>query len=359
MEGTLDSRLLHIDAQRICVIKPSALGDIVQSLPLLGALRQRFPSARISWVVNRELSDLLTGHPELHEVIPFDRRGPLSSVGQLLWDLRQRRFDLAFDLQGLLRTGLMTLATGARLRIGLETAREGSALACHELIPGTSRQVPAHQRYWRVAETLKVGDLPRLARVPTTAADRSWVLDRLWGLPRPLVAVHPGAKWVTKRWPPEKFAELAVRFARRYAGTVITVGGNGDWPAATTITAAVGESGGRAVNLAGTTTLRQLAALLGAVDLVVSNDSGPMHLAAAMGTPVVGIFTCTSPVISGPAGPGHRVVATHLPCAAGYHKTCPHRGPDHLACFRELDVERAWSAFAAALDGLPQPLQVA
>jgi ADP-heptose:LPS heptosyltransferase len=104
----------------------------------------------------------------------------------------------------------------------------------------------------------------------------------------------------------------------------------------------------RAFDLAGETSLPQLAAVLEAADLMLSNDSGPMHLAAALGTSVVGVFTCTSPVISGPAGSGHELVATGVSCAASYRKRCPHAGPAHQACLEEISVERVRQAVARA-----------
>src|SRR5262245_17849783 len=110
--------LLPADSRRICVIKPSALGDIVQALSILPVLRRQFPNALISWVVNRGFAGLLEGHPFLDEVIPFDRHGGLPTYVRLLSELRRRRFDLVFDLQGLFRTGLMSLATGAPVRFG-------------------------------------------------------------------------------------------------------------------------------------------------------------------------------------------------------------------------------------------------
>src|SRR5690349_19108383 len=133
--------LTTVTAERICVIKPSALGDVVQTLPLLEALRARFPSSQVSWVINRELADLIDGHPLIHDTLTFDRRGSWRQSLGLVRTLRQKKFDLVFDLQGLLRTGVMTLATGAALRIGLETAREGANWACHVTLPGTGREL--------------------------------------------------------------------------------------------------------------------------------------------------------------------------------------------------------------------------
>ena len=146
--------LRQIHARRICVIKPSALGDVVQSLPLLPILRKRFPEARISWVINRQLAPLLEGHPDLDELIIFERRGTWTDWRRLLTQLRNSEFDLVFDLQGLFRTGIMMLATRAKLRVGLETAREGAQWGWHFAVPETGLDVAPHMRYRRVAERL-------------------------------------------------------------------------------------------------------------------------------------------------------------------------------------------------------------
>ncbi len=344
------SQLHDLDARRICLIKPSALGDVVQTMPLLGALRQRFPAATVSWVIRRDLADLLAGHADLTEIIPFHRKGSWREWRQLLTTLGNRRFDLVFDLQGLFRTAVMTFATRAPLRVGLETAREGARLACNCILPDSGRNVPAHIRNWRVADALGMMNHPREVAIPTAPADAAWLAEQVQLLPGPIMAMHAGAGWETKRWPVEKFAEIA----RRFDGSVVVVGTRSEQLAAARIVEAVHACGRPALNLAGRTTLKQLASLLRAVDLMVSNDSGPMHLAAAVGTPVVGIFTCTSPVLSGPApsGPGgtmHELVSTGVACAAGYHKQCPMSGSTHMGCLAELSVERVWNAVSRVL----------
>ena len=333
-----------LDAQRICVIKPSALGDVVQALPVLNALQVRFPRAEVTWVINRELAPLLTDQPGLHRTLLFERGGGIRRFLRLLRDLRRSRFDLVFDLQGLARTGLMTVASGAPVRIGLETAREGSQWTCHALIPATGREVPAHARYGRVAEVLGVTQVTRHHPIMISAADGQWWTETLGPWPRPLAVLHPGAKWVTKRWPAEQFTEVALRQAQTFGGTVVLIGGNSERGVCLEMAGAITRQGHRVLNLAGETTLKQLAAVVEGADIVVSNDSGPMHLAAAMGTPVVGLFTCTSPLLSGPPGEQHLLVQTRVPCAAGYHKTCPLTGTRHLQCFAQLEVDRVWSA---------------
>jgi lipopolysaccharide heptosyltransferase II len=338
--------LRDLDASRICLIKPSALGDVVQTLPLLGMLRRRFPTATISWVIRRSLSDILVGHPDLTEVIRFYRRGSWLDSFHLLNLLRLRRFDLVFDLQGLLRSAAMTLATRAAVRVGLETAREGAALAYNCLLPESGHGIPAHARYWRIAEALGLGDHPRTAVIPVTAAEKVWLGDRLRHLPRPILALHPGAGWKTKCWPVEKFAEIA----RRFDGTVLVLGAPSERHLAGRVVDAAAAGPNRVLNMAGETSLKQLTALLGSVDLVVSNDSGPMHVAAAQGTPVVGIFTCTSPQLSGPAGGMHELISTGVSCAASYHKTCPRWGRAHLACLDDVSVERVWNAVVRVVE---------
>lgn len=358
------TQLASKSPERICVIKPSALGDVVQSLPLLPVLKARFPGAGISWVINRELADLVTGHPCVSEVLPFDRRGGWREWSKLLSTLRSRRFDIVFDLQGLLRTGVMTLATRAPIRIGLQTAREGSSLTTNCVIPDTSKAVPAHARLWRVAEVLGMGDAPKQPQVIVSNADRDWATQLLTALPRPVIAVHPGARWETKRWPVENFADLISRNNRVTGGSTIILGSKAERLDAERLEQQLRDGFGSShaapapvvVNLAGATTLKQLAALLGRVDFAVSNDSGPMHLAAGLGTPTLGLFTCTSAARSGPAGPQHELVSTTVSCAASYCKRCPHQGAAHLACLTELNVDRVEHALQrlVAKNGLGQ-----
>jgi lipopolysaccharide heptosyltransferase II len=302
-------------------------------------------------VINRELRDLVEGHPALHEAIPFERRGGWSSWARLLKTLALRRFDMTIDLQGLLRTGVMTVATGASVRVGLETAREGSKLTLNCVVSDTARELAAHARYWRIAEVLGLSDMPRETFVATSSADRDWAREQFARLPRPIFSVHPGAKWVTKRWPVSKFAELLAQAMQSWPGSVVILGSPSERAEADQLEHELGqrpESTRRCpvVNLVGKTSLKQLSALLPLSDFAISNDSGPMHLAAGLGTPTLGIFTCTSAYRSGPAGAQHEMVSTTVPCAASYHKTCPHSGEQHMACLRELDVDRVWRALS-------------
>lgn len=348
----LARRLDGLDVRRICIIKPSALGDVVQSLPLLPVLTERFPNAAIDWVINHELAELLEGHPHLNELLHFHRRGTAGQHLQLLRELRERRFDLVFDLQGLMRSGVMAAATRAPLRVGLETSREGASLACHLTVPHTSKDMSAFRRYWRIAEELGYGDRTPQTIVTTSHADREWAAAALSGLSSPILAIHPGARWMTKRWPVEKFAVVANKAMRQFGFSVVLLGSKGEMPIAAELQTLLQGFGSRktVLNLTGQTSLKQLAALLASVDVAMTNDSGPMHLAAGLGTSVLGVFTCTSPTISGPPGAQHELVATQVSCAASYKKQCPHSGRTHLCCMDELSTERVCAALVRLIE---------
>jgi len=337
--------------RRIVIIKPTALGDVVQSLPLLPALKQRFPEATIAWVIQAGLTDVLAGHPDLAECIPYHRQGNWRDWQRLLTTLWSRKFDLAIDMQGLLRTGVMTLATRAPIRLGLETAREGSRWALTHVVPESSRQVPAWERYLRVLDAVQADRTQARTTLSISQSDLDWTALQLAELPRPLIAVHPGARWETKRWPVEKFAELLHRAATEWQAGVVILGSQAECADADQLAQILQRNTDAPVirNLTGQTTLKQLAAILQRVDAVISNDSGPMHLAAGLGTPTLGIFTCTDASRSGPGGVMHELVSTRVACAASYCKTCPHTGAAHLACFRELDVDRVWQALRKLL----------
>ncbi|MEX0702987.1 MAG: lipopolysaccharide heptosyltransferase II [Planctomycetales bacterium] len=344
--------LPRIDARNVCVIKPSALGDVVQALPLLPALRARFPRAQVAWVIHSGFADLLRGHPWLDDVIPFRRHGRVRETWALFRELRQRRFDLVLDLQGLLRTAGMALATGAPTRIGLQTARELAFLSATVTLPDTGKHVPAHERYWRVAEALGVGELRRETIVAVGDEDRQWVRRQAESLSRPMLAVLPGARWRTKRWPIEKFAAVTAKAMRHLGYGALLLGSADERPLVGQLADLLRklQPSGKAINLAGRTTLKQLAAVLSEADAALTNDSGPMHLAAGLGTPVVSVFTCTNPARSGPPGDVHELVATTISCAGSYRRRCPHRGQKHLACLDEIEVERVWQALVRVVE---------
>src|SRR5262249_44059592 len=157
--------------------------------------------------------------------------------------------------------------------------------------------------------------------LPVRDAERAWVDKELADCPRPWLAFGVGSRWVTKRWPPGHFAELALRAQARFGGTVLFVGGTDETERAQSTGQMLAGPWG---SLSGHTTLPQLTAVLARADVMVANDTGPLHLAAALGRPIVAPYTCTRVALNGPFGQAARAVETTVPCAGSYVKTCPH-----------------------------------
>lgn len=340
--------LRDLSPARVCIIKPSALGDVVNAFSALAALRVIWPKARITWVINTSLRGLVDGHPEIDDIVLYDRartsfrpRG-IATFARFLGQLRRGEYDVAIDLQGLLRSGLMSAATHAPIRVGLADAREGASFFYTHRITPPVHAVHAVDRLLSVAEAFGAEiRAPRFA-VAASEADRAWARGLLAEVPAPRLMLNMGARWVTKRWPPEHFAELARRAVTGYGAGLVVVGAPEDRPIVDAFRRQLGET--PVVDLCGRTTLPQLAAASAAVDLVVSNDTGPLHLATAAGARVVGIYTCTSPALNGPYGPNATTVESKISCAASYVTTC-----SRLDCFAELTPDRVWPIVEAHL----------
>ncbi len=350
MNADQSARLLNLRPERVCLIKPSSLGDVVHAFPMLASLRRLWPGAEISWVINRGLRSLLDGHPDIDEVIPFDRSrvklrpGVVGELGKFLLDLRSREFDLAIDLQGLFRSGMMTLATGAPVRVGLSSSREGAWLFTNHRVDGGGPDVHAVDRLLKVAEAFGADVSSPAGSVAFSGEDLRWADRELERLPRPWVALNLGARWLTKRWPPEHFAAIARRAQARLGAALILVGAPEDRPLVDSLLADLDPNPPAILDLCGRTTLPRLAALASRIDLFVSNDTGPLHLAAASGAPTVGIYTCTSPSRTGPYGPKSVAVRSCVWCAPSYRKTC-----DRMECMSELSPDRVWAVVEAQL----------
>lgn len=336
--------------RRVAILKPSALGDIVHALPVLSALRAAWPAAHLAWVVNKSFEGLLAGHPELDATIPFDRaafRGnPLRAARYAVAftnRLRREHFDLVLDLQGLLRTGLMCAGSGCPVRVGFAAAREGSRhFYTHRVEVPDADRIHAVDRYRRVLDFLGIPPSPARFVVPVDPAEVAAVAELLEAFPRPWVAVAAGAKWLTKRWPVASFAALLNRAAAHFGGTAVLVGSPDDIALSLELAA---QLRGPHLDLTGKTSLPRLVAVLKAADAMVANDTGPLHLAAALGTPCVAPYTCTLVARHGPYAQFDRAVATQVACAGSYLRVCP----NGLKCFAELAPERLWEPLNAVL----------
>ncbi|HUK83093.1 MAG TPA: glycosyltransferase family 9 protein [Verrucomicrobiae bacterium] len=303
---------------RILIIKPSSLGDVVHALPTVTRIRKKFPDAHIAWLINTELASLLKNCPVINQRIEFHRLN-YSRLPALLWRLRRERFDIVVDLQGLLRSGMMTWATRAPRRIGLSDAREGARSFYNEIV--SVPRTHAVDRYLLAADHLGCDTGP--VEFPLGIAPP--FRDRL-------IAINPSARWLTKLWGDGRFTELVRRLPH---ARVVLTGSAGERTRIERI--ALG-----CRNLAGGTDLFELAELYARCCVVIANDSGPMHIAAAVGTPVVAIFGPTDPALTGPYGKQHVVLRSGIACSPCLKEHCTHI--PRMECMSLVTVDQVLAA---------------
>jgi lipopolysaccharide heptosyltransferase I len=314
---------MDADAPRIALLKLSSLGDVIHALPVAATLRAARPRARLSWIVERREAAVLRGHPALDEVIVADTRGwrrarrpadvqaALADAAALRRRLALARFDVALDLQGLLKSGVLAAATRAPVRVGLAARwrREPlSALFSNRRVtpPASARHVV--EQYLALLAPLGITERRLEFALPVTPAAETAMEDWLAtvGLKpqRRLVVLNPGAGRSDKRWPVEHFAALAQRLAHDAGAHALVTWGPGEEGAARAIAAAA------PVTLAPPTDLPALLALLRRASAMVAADTGPLHMAAALGTPCVGLYGPTAAARNGPYGAGHRALSS-------------------------------------------------
>jgi len=319
--------------KNILIIKPSSLGDIVDALPAVGAIRRKFKTARISWLVKEEWAPILHAHPYIDHVIaaPF-RWGALPHLARAM---REPAFDLVVDLQGLLRSAVLGRATGAGVRVGFAAAREGAPWFYTDRVTEAPGVTHAVERYLAIARFLGgegKGDDFGIVSSPATRERVARFLNES-GVKgdAPFAVFHATARWQNKRWPQKRFAALARALTAR-GRPVVFIGSASEREE---LARWMSEVAPPAINAAGRFTLPETAALLRRAAFCVCNDSGPMHLAAAVGTRVIALFGPTDPRKVGPYGPGHVVIQKHGDCAGCGRHACVRDN----ACMRAIEVD--------------------
>lgn len=344
----------------ILIVKLSAIGDVIHTLPALSALRRAFPKAHISWLVEGMAADLLEGHPALDRVIISQRKKWLPRLkAPHRWEtvreivgffqvLRDRRYDLVLDFQAALKGAVLIAAVRGKQKVGFGAGidhSEYSYLVLNRRIAPVSMEVHALQRYLRLVEAIGVPPGPvayGLRFSPSQKREMAQRLQQAGAFGRlPLIAINPMAQWPTKLWTTEKFAALADRLVETRRATVVWTGSPNDRPAIDDIRRRMRAD---SINMAGKTRLRELAVLLHMADLAISTDTGPMHLAAAVQTHVVALFGPTAPWRTGPYGSCHRIVRSPCACAPCYQRTC-----SHCRCMRAIEVEKVLDTVNAVL----------
>ncbi len=337
---------------RILVRGVNWLGDAVMTTPALRRLRERFPSAHVTLLMPQKLGDLFVGHPDLDAVATF---APGESPWRIGRRLRSGNFDLGLVLPNSPRSALEVLFSGARLRVGY--ARSWRSLFLTEAIPARPDERPMRKRtvaevrrlltnsspdsagippkshhifqYLHLVEALGGSAAPLEPRLHVSAAEMTAARERLGSDATTWIGLNAGAEYgPAKRWPKERFIAVARRLVELPGIGLVLFGGKSDSPVTNEIEAAVKQTRPEAVvvNTAGRTTLRELGALMAACRVVVTNDTGPMHVAAAVGATLVVPFGSTSPEMTGPGLPGdgkHLFLRSAVPCSPCFLRECP------------------------------------
>jgi len=313
------------------IVKPSALGDIVHSLPFLSAVKRRFPHARIDWVVAHGLHTFLEGHPLINRlwVIKKDQWKKLGNLKQTIGEINELRlgmgacaYDVSIDLSGLFRSGVISYFSKAGIRLGFKESDEGSPFFYTHKIHG-SMDIHAIDRYLKIAQFM--GCPTDEIAYPFAPYDLFPEICK--GLPQSYVVMSPSAGKPANRWHAHKFGELASKLSL----PVVVISSAAEAYIADEV---VFHSKGNAVSIAGKTGLKALLAVIGRASYFICNDTGPMHMAAALNIPVFAIFGPANPVRTGPYGKIHTVIQKELACSPCYRqKPCA-----HYRCMEDLGV---------------------
>lgn len=320
---------------KILIVKPSALGDIVHSLPFLNAIKDCFADAEIHWVVGRGLEGLLANHPQITRLWVIDKtmwkklsrfKTTIGEMNELFKSLQGERYDLVVDLQGLFRSGFIAAAAKSKRCIGFKEAREGSGMFYTDTVEG-GRDAHAIDRYMKIAAYLGCGTGGIKYVFPPLPSLQSLNL----GLPPSYAVISPSAGKEANRWPAERFGELAARLPIKS----VVVSGKSDSHIADRVKEL---SKGNAISLAGKTDLLSLASVIKGAKFMVSNDTGPMHIAAAFDIPVFALFGPANPVRTGPYGKIHTVIREPMDCSPCYKKKKCRK----WRCMEAISVDRVY-----------------
>ena len=340
-EGMLASSMI----QRVLVVRLGAIGDVVNALVFATALKREHPEIEVGWVAHPLVVPLVKDHPHVDRVHVWKRGGGVGEFLRVVRELRSKRYDLAVDLQRLQKSALLARLSGASRVLGYDRRRtkEQSWIWLKERIQKGDPKAHMVTQYLEVVRALGLKTDGSLHELPKEEAAESWAdeeIRRLGGAP---LLLNLGATKPANRWEPERFGELAGRLAADFAHPVCLTGGPSDKALAEVARA---KAGPKIHDLCGATSLVQLIALCRRARLFVTADTGPMHIAAACGVPIVALFGAADARRTGPYGEGHRVVAEHPACAPCEKRHC--RMPRHV-CMEDLSVDSVFRAIAGSL----------
>lgn len=322
------------DFNKILIILHGSIGDVTRALALANVIRRGFPRATLSWAIEPACLSLVQNHPAIDEVIVFDRRRWWTDLWPFLRRIRASRFDLVIDLQRHFKSGFISRWSGAPNRLGFNRydAKELNWIFNNQFIPMLGDSVTKLDHYLQFARYLGLEPgLPewniRLAPEEQATVDRL-----LAGITGDFAVIFVGSRWQSRRLLPGQIAGCARMLHQRFGLAVVLLGGREDQKLAQEAKAL---GGNESLNLAGRTSLAEAVGVINRANLAVGPDTGLMHIAAAVGTPVVSLWGATSPTRAAPAGFEHLVVQGHADCAPCYLRRCP----IGQICMQSIDIE--------------------
>lgn len=344
----------------ILIVKTSAIGDVTHTLPALNAIRDYYPHAHISWLVEEASQDIITGHHALDqilvsrrkhwikEILHGDRKTAIKEIFQFIRNLRKIKYDLIIDFQNLLKSSLFIALARAHKKAGYGVGMahsEYSYIVLNHRIPAVPMEYHAIYRELILIEKLGIPVKNIRFDLPVSDADRQAITDVLYreGALRqmPIIAINPMATWDTKLWNHTKFSKVADQCVS-WGYQVVFTGSHDDMNGVNDIQ---NQMKFQSINLCGKTSLKSLAALYERSALLLTTDTGPMHIAAAVRCPVVAIFGSTAPWRTGPFGKIHDIVRVELPCSPCLKKTCSSHD-----CMKKISVDMVLASVQKKLD---------
>ncbi|MBI3592333.1 MAG: lipopolysaccharide heptosyltransferase II, partial [Nitrospirae bacterium] len=332
-------------AEKILIRGVNWIGDAVMTMPAIHALRSAYAGAKISLLVKSWVRPVFEGNPDIDELVVYDDRfkGVLGRL-RLAAELRRRKFTKAILFQNAFDAALITFLAGIPQRVGYNRDGRGFLLTEPVSFNDDDRKVHHINYYLNLLEKAGIPAAYSEPWIHLLIDERLSGRAALSGLSRPILGINPGATYGSaKRWFPERFAEVANRFIKDTGGSVAVFGGKGETDIAREIDRLIPD---KKLFLAGATSLRELIALISECDVFVTNDSGPMHIAYAVGTPTVAIFGSTSPELTGPAGSGNIVIKKDFSCSPCFERTCKNKG---LRCMDAVTSDDVYDAIKKLL----------
>ncbi len=325
-----------IQPERILILLFGAIGDVTRALPLLTRVRRGYPRAHIAWAVEPAAAPLLEAHPALNEILLYNRTQGPRQFWPLLQTIRSQQFDLVLDLQRHAKSGLASLWSRAPVRLGFhrQNTKEGNWLGnTHTIDPIPDFSLKLRQ-YLRFADALGLPDDGVVFDLRLREEEERSLDTLLANTPRPYVTFFLGSRWPSRFWFPTATAQVARTLQQEYDVGIVLIGGPAEVMFARQVRAVLGEA--QATDLSGKTSLRDLIGIFSRARLGIGPDSGPMHIAAAVGTPVISLWGATSPLRSAPWGSEDFVLCGPAACSPCYTRDCKIQ----RACMQRITPEQ-------------------